>query len=252
MSRPVVNQTNEMVDWAQWTWDPVTGSDLGCVYCYARDIANRLYPEKFEPTFKPDRLAASRNTRLPRKVAMLTEPIAITAWKNVVGCRIADMVGRWVADEWIEQVFQACRHNPQWNYPFLTEFPNGYVALEIPPGSWFGTSVDEQKRVANAEKSFASFQAAIKWLSLEPMRERTRFKDLSMFDWVVIGGQSRSSGAPEFVPDPRWVYVITEAHRAGCKVYCKPNTDRAEHFASLYREYPAAFGSGESRRFSFE
>ena len=32
------------------------------MYCYARDIANRFYPEKFEPTFHPERLAAPQNT----------------------------------------------------------------------------------------------------------------------------------------------------------------------------------------------
>jgi hypothetical protein len=56
--RPTFNQTNEMVDWAKWTWNPVTGCLHTCVYCYARDIAERFYPEKFEPTFRPGRKLA--------------------------------------------------------------------------------------------------------------------------------------------------------------------------------------------------
>lgn len=52
-TRPTFNRTNEMVDWAWWTWNPVTGCLHTCEYCYARDIAHRYYPEKFEPTFRP-------------------------------------------------------------------------------------------------------------------------------------------------------------------------------------------------------
>ncbi|MGA7312643.1 MAG: hypothetical protein WBX22_01610 [Silvibacterium sp.] len=53
--RPVFNETNEMVDWASWTWNPVTGCWHGCDYCYAREIANmprmaKVYPHQFEPT----------------------------------------------------------------------------------------------------------------------------------------------------------------------------------------------------------
>ncbi len=236
------NQTNDMVDWAKWTWNPVTGCKHDCVYCYARDIANRFYPEKFEPTFRPERLSAPKKTKPPGHVAAITDPIDLTAWRNVFVCSMADLFGRWVPDQWIEDVFAACREAPQWNYLFLTKFPNRYVGLDFPEHSWVGTSVDEQKRVANAEKSFAKIKADVKWLSIEPMREPIKFKDLSMFDWVVIGGQSRSSQAPEFFPENHWVNdLIAAAHAVGCKVYCKPNTDPDRLWSRLFREYPEAF-----------
>jgi hypothetical protein len=40
-TRHTFNRTNENVDWAKWTWNPVTGCLHNCVYCYARDIAER-------------------------------------------------------------------------------------------------------------------------------------------------------------------------------------------------------------------
>jgi protein gp37 len=243
-SNPTFNQTNDNVDWARWTWNPVTGCEHNCVYCYARDIANRFYPEKFTPTFRPERLSAPKNTRKPVAASMLTDPFDRTAWRNVFVCSMADLFGRWVPDEWIEKTFEACRENDQWNYLFLTKFPNRYVGLDFPAHSWIGTSVDEQKRVANAEKSFAKIKAEVKWLSVEPMREPLKFRDLSVFDWVVIGGQSASSQAPEFFPDPFWVNdLIHDAHDAGCKVYCKPNTDPKRGWMGLgFQEYPDAFG----------
>jgi protein gp37 len=238
-SRPTFNATNEMVDWARWTWNPVTGCEHNCVYCYARDIANRFYPEKFTPTFRPERLEAPRFTARPAAAEAETDPVQAMSWRNVFVCSMADLFGRWVPDEWIEDVFASCRKSSQWNYLFLTKFPQRYVGLDFPETAWVGTSVDEQKRVANAEKAFARIKAPVRWLSVEPMRERIVFGDLSMFDWVVIGGQSRSSGAPEFHPEPRWVFDLAyKAWKAGCKVYLKPNTFR--DMGWQIKEYPYA------------
>lgn len=56
---------NENIEWALWSWNPVTGCKHDCPYCYARDIAERFYPQKFEPSIWPARLACARNTPHP-------------------------------------------------------------------------------------------------------------------------------------------------------------------------------------------
>jgi protein gp37 len=240
-SKPTFNQTNEMVSWAKWTWNPVTGCEHTCVYCYARDIANMRFPEKFAPTYHPNRLKAPKDTKVP-DVSLIADPVEKVGSRNVFVCSMADLFGRWVPQEWIDAVFDSCRESPQWNYLFLTKFPQRYSGLRFPETSWVGTTVDEQKRVANAEKAFRKIKVPVKWLSVEPMREPLQFTDLSMFDWVVIGGQSKSSGAPQFFPPFHWVNdLIHDAHRAGCKVYCKPNTDPDGHWAGLMQEYPDIF-----------
>lgn len=236
-AKPTFNATNEMVDWARWTWNPVTGCEHTCVYCYARDIANRFYPEKFTPTYRPERLEAPRHTTMPAAAREETDPVKTMGWRNCFVCSMADLFGRWVPQEWIDGVFESCRQSPEWNYLFLTKFPQRYIGLNFPDTSWVGTTVDEQKRVANAEKAFRKIDVPVKWLSVEPMLEPLKFDDLSMFDWVVIGGQSRSSGAPEFHPEPWWVIDLAHAARdAGCKVYMKPNTFSYEGWQ--IKEYP--------------
>lgn len=238
-SKSLFNETNDMVDWARWTWNPVTGCEHTCFYCYARDIANRFYPEKFTPTYHANRLDAPRNTKIPERGRLAPTPVEQTAWKNVFVCSMADLFGRWVPDEWIEAVFNSCRQSPEWNYLFLTKFPQRYTSLKFPETSWVGTTVDEQKRVANAEKAFRKIDVPVKWLSVEPMLERIEFTDLSMFDWVVIGGQSKSSGGPETFPDPRWVHDLTDqAIKAGCKIYQKENVAPK---VGMFKEYPDAF-----------
>jgi protein gp37 len=234
------NRTNSNVEWALWTWNPVTGCLHDCTYCYARDIANRFYPEKFEPTYRPERLKAPERTPAPSPalVAAPFDELAVRGGigeKNVFVCSMADLFGKWVPAEWIDAVMAEVRAAPQWNFLFLTKFPQRLVGIDFPNNAWVGTTVDTQARVAAAETAFAKIKAGVKWLSCEPMLERLTFGSLSVFDWVVIGGQSRSSQEPEFKPPLSWVgHLQEQAVAAGCKVYMKTNL-----LAPRVREYPS-------------
>ncbi len=216
--RPTFNRTNEMVDWAKWTWNPVTGCLHNCVYCYARDIAERFYTEKFAPTFHPERLKAPHYTKVPPEAD--TNPAA----RNVFVCSMADLFGKWVPQEWIDAVLAEVRAAPQWNFLFLTKFSQRLAEIRWPENAWVGTTVDEQYRVEIAERAFRKVDAPVKWLSCEPLRERLTFSSLSMFDWVVLGGQSKSSQAPAFQPPWEWVeHLWKQVTAAGCLLYWKPN-----------------------------
>jgi protein gp37 len=229
------NRTNDMVEWALWTWNPVTGCKHDCIYCYARDIAIRHYPEKFEPTFHPERLNAPRHMKVPDAA---TRNIGE---KNVFVCSMADLFGRWVPDAWIDAVMEEVRNAPRWNFLFLTKFPLRYEGIDFPDNAWVGTTVDEQKRVTNAEKAFRKVKARVKWLSCEPLREDLVFSSLDMFDWVVMGGQSVSTQAPAFQPPWAWVeHLWDQARAAGCQVYWKPNLETRP------REYPGHEGGDRS------
>jgi protein gp37 len=222
--RSTFNETNAMVDWAKWTWNPITGCHHGCEYCYARDIAlsekmKSVYLTGFEPTFHPERLQAPSNTT-PKGVYGQKD-------KNVFVCSMADLFGKWVPLEWIQQVMDAMIANPQWTYLCLTKFPQRLKEINdlyggFPDHVWVGTSIDNQARVGLAERCFKEISAKVKWLSCEPLIVPLRFEDLTGFDWVVIGGQSAQNGLPSFTPPLEWVgHVYDVAKRDGCKVFCK-------------------------------
>jgi protein gp37 len=129
-----------------------------------------------------------------------------------------------VPDEWINAVLGEIRLAPQWNFLCLTKFPKRMAEFDIPANAWMGTTVDLQARVPAAEAAFERVNAAVKWLSVEPMLEPLRFRHLDRFNWLVIGGASRSSQTPEWKPPLSWIVdLVNQARDAGVKVYCKTN-----------------------------
>jgi protein gp37 len=243
------NATNDQVSWAAWTWNPVTGCLHNCKYCYAREgaVMNKnlapFYPFGFTPTFYDYRLEAPANSKVPENVG------DDARLGRVFVTSMGDLFGKWVPDEWIKKVLAAARNAPEWEYLFLTKFPQRYVELDdLPSTAWIGTTVDDQYRVKIAEEAFRKISGVrVKWLSLEPLLAPLEFSDLSMFDFIVIGSQSATEQPdghiPEFAPPFEWVARLTEqAHAAGCRVYQKPNllgvTDPQHAGMKLIQEVP--------------
>lgn len=237
-SKAMNEQDDKNIEWAAWSWNPVTGCLHGCDYCYARDIANRFYAQKFAPSFVPERLTAPANTRSikPRWAGDI-------GYRNVFTCSMADLFGKWVPQEWIEAVLQTVADNPQWTFLFLSKFPQRMAEFAYPANVWLGTTVDKQWAVDRAEKAFRKIKASgfdgVCWLSCEPMLERLTFTGLDMFDWVVMGGSSRSTQTPEYRPPfDDIVHLYDQARATGCQVYQKTNLIPGMSDDQRIREYP--------------
>ncbi|MFZ4440331.1 MAG: DUF5131 family protein [Syntrophales bacterium] len=226
-SKPTFNKATDSIEWAKLTWNPVTGCKHGCPYCYARDIANRSpenFPQGFEPMFFEDRLAVPVNTKLPEKA---------TSWdRSVFVCSMADLFGEWVPQDWIDKVLLACEQAPEWHYIFLTKNPSRLVDIKRwPEHSWVGTTVDRQEKVAPAVKAFQIMarreenRPSVLFLSCGPLLESVSFGDeLKYFDWVSIGAQCRTDGAPAYQPEWPWVEALhREARNAHCSVHWESN-----------------------------
>ena len=219
-------QTNDSIEWARHSWNPVTGCEYDCSYCYARDIAARFFPQKFKPSFLPGRLLAPQNA----KQSVFSDDIG---YKNVFLCSMADLFGKWIPNEWINAILDQCEIASQWNFIVLTKNPRRLADFDFPGNVWVGTTVDTQARVAAAEKAFENVHAVVKFVSCEPMMERLTFNRLDLFHWVIIGGASSSTQTPEFHPPREWVnHLEAQAAEAGCMIYEKTN------LLDRIREYP--------------
>ena len=167
---------NTKIDWADSTWNPVTGCLHGCEYCYARGIANRFglpyAPKLGDPGMEGAKKYDSdegmdtmlelakpyekNGRKQPYPMGFLPtfhrykleEPKRWTKSRTIFVCSMADLFGNWVPDEWIKAVFDACEAAPQHRYLFLTKNPRRYCDLErsglLPSGDnyWFGATYD--------------------------------------------------------------------------------------------------------------
>ena len=150
------------IDWCDASWNPVTGCEHRCPYCYAKGIAERFgknwLPDENPDTYKCvldgtethailelDGLQARKQKN--GKIAPAAYPLGFTPtlhrykldepqrWtkpRNIFVCSMADLFGAWVPDEWIIEVFKACQRAPQHRYLFLTKNPARYASLKNP------------------------------------------------------------------------------------------------------------------------
>lgn len=245
------------IEWADATWNPVTGCYHGCDYCYARGIARRFgsrtqaepaqgaknlhvleapvindatgmfnpYPFGFEATFHRYRLHD-----------LTTKP-----GQTVFVCSMADLFGEWVPDEWIEQVFQACIAAPQHTYLFLTKNPKRLCDLanagKLPQKDnfWWGSTLDNK----NARR-FGGRLLDHTFLSIEPL---TEYMDVGLgsfgrAEWIIIGAETGNRKG-KVTPERSWIRNIEEAaaitHAA---VFMKDSLIPIVGEAHMRREFP--------------
>ena len=234
------------IDWADATWNPVTGCLHGCEYCYARRIAERFgsnqmpiftdypvldkpvrsvgfdgekiqpYPFDFTPTFHRYKLDEPQRWKKPR---------------NIFVCSMADLFGDWVPDEWIRAVFEACEAAPQHRYLFLTKNAKRYRKLQellplnrrSPHGAelWFGASYtgepnDLRPRIYGWMNQFTSVEPLLK----EPSNADCYALALCN-DWVIVGAQT-GTRKNKIVPKKSWIEKIaTECAKYGTPIFMK-------------------------------
>ena len=144
------------IEWCDSTWNPVTGCLNNCHYCYAKSIATRFggYDKASSDTLSISSTARNqgrdelygkliKKTKDGKKVIApfpfgfeptfhkyrLNEPNQHKKAQRIFVCSMADLFGPWIPDEWIVQVFDACKVAPQHKYMFLTKFPERYADL---------------------------------------------------------------------------------------------------------------------------
>lgn len=211
------------IDWADATWNPVTGCLHGCEYCYARKIAERFGArEIYDPECQCQRHLIERGmlkgTGKPLELDYpweqknkdgsitnaaypfgfeptfhryrLDEPKRWKKPRNIFVCSMADLFGEWVPDGWIQEVFNACKAAPQHRYLFLTKNPSRYDALidsgtlpEHLENMWFGTTCTDMNQPLHWNCNAHTF------MSCEPM----------LAPWNPAGGKGIARMVPEWV-----------------------------------------------------
>ena len=230
------------IDWCDSTWNPVTGCLHGCKYCYARRIAARFGPKRM-PIFtdypvlnEPVRsvgIGAGKIQPYPFDFTptfhryRLDEPTRWTRPRNIFVCSMADLFGDWVPDDWIEQVFAACRRAPRHTYLFLTKNPQRYCNLasagKLPtePNFWYGTTItgpDMPFFFWDKANTFVSVEPLLEPFNIDATGDENPFEDVG---WVIIGAMT-GPRSRKHRPQREWVEAIARKSReAGAAVFMK-------------------------------
>ena len=228
------------IDWADRTWNPVTGCRHGCEYCYARRIAERFgnrympfgndvnvleervdgengvdpYPFGFEPTFHRYRLDEPKRIKKPQTIFV---------------CSMADLFGDWVPDEWIKAVFKACEDAPQHRYLFLTKNPNRYNEIHVPvftTDSFMGASATTQKQADSVSKAVADMSVIMSvmmraFISIEPILEPIVLRYPEFYHWVIVGSETGNRKG-KIVPEKAWIdTIVTQCRQWSVPIFMK-------------------------------
>ncbi len=248
------------IDWADSTWNPVTGCLHGCEYCYARAIAERFRERKgyevnedntifihhfdgsptiyelkepcFFEEYDPFREKRNRDKiKAPYPYGFkptlhryrLNDYIGKKT-RNIFVCSMADLFGEWVPDEWIFKVFSVCMMAMQHNYLFLTKNPGRYIELAkqgmLPHTDNFWYG----SSVTGPHDMYSWFSKDYQWfLSVEPLHE-----DLGEMDpdaekpgWIIVGAET-GKRKEKIIPQKEWVEKIkNQCEKYGIPLFMK-------------------------------
>ena len=256
---------NTKIDWCDTTWNPVTGCLHGCEYCYARGIATRFGGYNIDPVgdsvtvydacaeeliFEVENPVSKVDDKGRVRVApypfgfdptfhryRLDQPTKWSEPRTIFVCSMADLFGEWVPDEWIEEVFNACRAAPQHRYLFLTKKPDRYFSLhankKLPKEKnfYYGITMDTKQ---NAQEHLVSLMSTSKnigfnyanvFASVEPILED--FGPVvsailaAHIPWIIVGAETgKRKGIVR--PEREWVMRLSEeSDQFGTAIFMK-------------------------------
>jgi len=196
--------TQSKIEWTEQTWNPAVGCTKispGCKHCYAETMAKRLqamgmrgYENGFRLTLIPERLAEPLERRKPTVYFVNS---------------MSDLFHEKVPFDYVRRVFDVMAHAPQHTFQVLTKRPERMATfcrdVRVSPNVWLGVSVENRKHGVPRIDVLRYIDAAVRFLSVEPLLEDLGAIDLTDIHWVIVGGESGRKARPM---KPEWVDAI--------------------------------------------
>jgi protein gp37 len=230
-----------LIEWTDWTWNPLTGCLSRCSYCYnirpgsllsrfgaayiergktcietsnwRKRETGKLHiarkgeriPFGFDPTFYPHRLE---------------DPLKKGRSSKIFVCDCGDLWGDWVPNEWIDEVLKVVKKCPQHTFQFLTKNPQRYLDFEpLPENSWAGTTVTSNEDYERT-KIMKKVKVPIRFLSIEPLLGEVTFP-FDNIEWIIIGAMT---GKNPVRPKKEWIdRILSNARKHGIPIFLKNN-----------------------------
>lgn len=195
--------TLSAIEWTESTWNPVTGCtkiSAGCLNCYAERMAKRLQAmgqERYRNGFK-----------LTLHPKVLDEPYSWKKPRVVFVNSMSDLFHEEIPLGFIQNVFAVMNDNQQHTFQILTKRSERLrelaPLLDWSENIWMGVTIENNNYVNRAD-DLRLVNAAIKFLSLEPLLGPVPGLELTSINWVIVGGESGPGARPM---QENWVLEI--------------------------------------------
>lgn len=202
--------TSSKIEWTDATWNPVRGCTKvspGCKHCYAETFAERFrgvpghpYTQGFDLRIVPEKLA---------------EPFTWSKPQMVFVNSMSDLFHEAVPDEYIILVANVMSAANWHTYQVLTkradrlrELLKTKLRFAAEQGHiWWGVSVENKRHGLPRIELLRQSQAAMSFLSIEPLLEDLGTIELADIAWVIVGGESGAGARPV---KAEWVISIRD------------------------------------------
>jgi len=205
------------IEWTESTWNPVTGCtkiSAGCKNCYAERIALRLkaagspnYTNGFQVTLHQHALEIPLRWKQPRTIFVNS---------------MSDLFHKNIPFDFISKIFDVMCRASHHRFQILTKRSGRLLELSSkltwPENVWMGVTVENTEcnfRIDHLRQT----NAAIKFISFEPLLGPISNIDLEGIDWVIVGGESGPKARPM---KPQWATSIrNQCFSAGVPFFFK-------------------------------
>jgi protein gp37 len=201
------------IEWTDATWNPVRGctkiSD-GCKHCYAETFAERFRGVKGHPY--------QQGFDLRLVTEKLAEPLRWRNAKMIFVNSMSDLFHENVPEDYVVAVAKVMVAAKWHTYQVLTKRSERLqkllnTSLRFAANQehiWWGVSVENRKYGLPRIENLQNTDAAMRFLSVEPLLEDLGKFDLGGIDWVIVGGESGPGARPM---KKEWVISVRDQCR---------------------------------------
>lgn len=221
------------IHWTEQTWNPVVGCSKispGCAHCYAMRQAYRCANMGIAHYSGLTHIQGGRPnwTGVVKPVNhKIEEPLGWRTPKMVFVNSMSDLFHETLLESDIIKIAEVMMTANWHTYQVLTkrstrmrDLLNSKLQFAArSPHIWWGVSVEDRKHGLPRIDHLRVTNAAVRFLSIEPLLEDIGELDLTGIDWVIIGGES-GPGARPF--DLAWARsILRQCREAGVACFIK-------------------------------
>jgi protein gp37 len=178
------------IEWTESTWNPTVGCtevSPGCDHCYAKRMTVRFpasYPNGFDLTLREKALDLPQRWKAPRRIFVNS---------------MSDLFHADVPDAFIRRVFDVMVECSQHQFQILTKRAERLTRLAArlpwPSNVWMGVSVELPTYFWRIDY-LRKVDAAVRFVSAEPLLGSLAGIDLEGIHWLIAGGESQPGCRP--------------------------------------------------------